>query len=39
MKAQLKTPDWRHTLMEKLGSHEEIFHHFTHELLEDHASL
>lgn len=37
MKAQLQTPDWRHTLREKLDSNEEIFHHFAHELLEGHA--
>ncbi len=39
MKAQLKTPDWRTTLREKLDSNEEIFHHFAHELLEGHATL
>jgi HEAT repeat protein len=36
MKAQLKTPDWRFTLREKLESNEEIFHHFASELLEGH---
>ncbi len=34
MKAQLKTPDWRLTLREKLEGSEEIFHHFASELLE-----
>ncbi len=38
MKAQLKTPDWRHTLREKLESEEEIFHHFAHELLEGYSA-
>lgn len=37
MKAQLKTPDWRFTLREKLDGDEEIFHHFAQELLEGHV--
>ncbi len=37
MKAQLKTPDWRLMLQEKIESSEEIFHHFAHELLEGYA--
>lgn len=37
MKAQLKTPDWRLTLKEKLRNSEEIFHHFANELLEGNA--
>jgi len=34
MKAQLKTPDWRNNLREKLEGNEEIFHHFASELLD-----
>lgn len=37
MKAQLKTPDWRFTLREKLEGDEELFHHFAYQLLEEHA--
>ena len=39
MKAQLKTPDWRLNLREKLEGNEEIFHNFANELLEEYAQL
>lgn len=37
MKAQLKTPNWRFNLKEKLGGGDEIFHNFAQELLEEYA--
>jgi hypothetical protein len=37
MKARLKTPDWRSTVMEKMQQSEETFHHFAEELLKGNA--
>ncbi|NGX60952.1 MAG: hypothetical protein K940chlam9_00427 [Chlamydiae bacterium] len=35
LKARFQIPDWRTTLRQKLETHEEIFSHFAHELLEE----
>jgi hypothetical protein len=40
MKAQLKTPDWRSIVRDKLArmeNNKEVFHNFAQELLEGHA--